>query len=74
VVYKGVFVGMSLSFGALFWWGLRRGHKKAALTPKAGRRALIRFGIGNIFYLAAIGIAFLSATASLLVSALVGIY
>jgi uncharacterized membrane protein len=74
VVYQGVFVGMSLSFGALFWWGLRRGHIKAALTPKAARRALIRFGIGNIFYLAAIGIAFLSATASLIVSGLVGAY
>jgi uncharacterized membrane protein len=74
VVYQGVFVGMSLSFGGLFWWGLRRGHMKVAFTPKGGRRALIRFGIGNIFYLAAIGIAFLSATASLIVSALVGIY
>jgi TMEM175 potassium channel family protein len=74
VVYQGVFVGMSLSFGGLFWWGLRHGHMKVAFTPKGGRRALIRFGIGNIFYLAAIGIAFLSATASLIVSALVGIY
>jgi uncharacterized membrane protein len=74
VIYQGVFVGMSLSFGGLFWWGLRHGHMKVALTPKGGRRALIRFGIGNIFYLAAIGIAFLSATASLIVSALVGIY
>jgi hypothetical protein len=54
VVYQGVFVGMSLSFGGLFWRGLRRGHMKAAFTPKSGRRALIRFGIGNIFYLAAI--------------------
>jgi uncharacterized membrane protein len=74
VVYQGVFVGMSLSFGGLFWWGLRHGHMKVAFTPKGGRRALIRFGIGNIFYLAAIGIAFLSATASLIVSALVGVY
>ncbi|HEX4087624.1 MAG TPA: TMEM175 family protein [Trebonia sp.] len=74
VLYQGVFVGMSLSFGGLLWWGVRRGHMKVAFTPRGGRRVLIRFGIGNVFYLAAIGIAFLSATASLIVSALVGIY
>ena len=38
------------------------------------RRATIRFAIGNVGYLAAIGIAFVSATASLIVSGLVAIY
>jgi hypothetical protein len=65
---------MSLSFAGLFWWGVRRKRMKIAFTPEGARRAMIRFSIGNIAYLAAIGIAFLSATASLIVSALVGIY
>jgi uncharacterized membrane protein len=73
-IYQGVFVGMSLSFAGLFWCGLRHGHMKIPFTPEGSRRALIRFSIGNIGYLAAIGIAFVSATASLLISGLVAIY
>ena len=67
-IYQGVFVGMALSFPVLFWWGIRRGHMKIPLTPEGARRATIRFAIGNVAYLAAIWIAFLSATASLIVS------
>jgi len=73
-IFQGVFVGMSLSFAGLFWWGVRRKRMKIAFTPEGARRAMIRFSIGNIAYLAAIGIAFLSPTASLIVSALVAIY
>jgi uncharacterized membrane protein len=73
-IFQGVFVGMSLSFAALFWWGIRRKRMKIAFTPEGARRATIRFSIGNIAYMAAIGIAFLSATASLIISALVAIY
>jgi hypothetical protein len=65
---------MSLSFAGMFWWGIRHGHMKIAFTPEGARRATIRFGIGNVAYLAAIGIAFASATASLIVSGLVAIY
>jgi len=73
-LYQGVFVGMSLSFAGLFWCGIRRGHTKVAFSPESARRATIRFGIGNVAYLAAIGIAFLSATASLIISGIVAIY
>jgi uncharacterized membrane protein len=73
-IYQGVFVGMSLSFAGLFWCGIRRKRMKIAFTPEGARRATIRFSIGNVAYLAAIGIAFLSATASLIVSGLVAIY
>ena len=73
-IYQGVFVGMSLSFAGLFWCGIRRKRMKIAFTPEGARRATIRFSIGNVAYLAAIGIAFFSATASLIVSGLVGIY
>jgi uncharacterized membrane protein len=73
-IFQGVFVGMSLSFAGLFWWGIRRNHMKIAFTPEGARRATIRFSIGTIAYLAAIGVAFLSATASLIVSGLVALY
>jgi hypothetical protein len=38
------------------------------------RAALVRFAGGNMAYAAALGIAYLSAAASLLVSALVAVY
>ena len=71
-VFQAVFEGMSLSFGLVFWWSIRREHLKIA--PAGTRSAIIRFGAGNVAYAAAIGIAFLSAPASLLVSALVAGY
>lgn len=73
-IFQGVFEGMSLSFAALFRWAIRHDYLKIAFTPEGARRATIRFGIGNVAYLAAIGIAFLSATASLIMSGLVAIY
>jgi len=51
-----------------------RKHLKIALPPSAARTASIRFGVGNPAYLAAIGVAFLSAPASLLISGLVAVY
>jgi uncharacterized membrane protein len=73
-VYQGVFVGMSLAFGLLLWWSIRHRHLANPLTGAAARAALIRFTIGNLAYAAAIGIAYISAPASLLVSALVAVY
>ncbi len=73
-LYEGVFLGMGLAFGVLFWWSIRREHLKAALPPGAVAAAIIRFGIGNIAYLAAVGIAFLSPSAALLISGLVAVY
>jgi TMEM175 potassium channel family protein len=73
-IYQGVFLGMSLAFGGLLWWSLRRGHLTVPLTGSAARTALIRFTIGNLPYAAAIGIAYLSAPASLLLSLLVAVY
>ena len=73
-IYQGVFEGMSISFTVLFWLAIRREHLKIALTPEQARRAAFRFGIGNLFYIAAIGIAFLSPLASLVLSGLVAVY
>jgi len=73
-IYQGVFLGMSMSFGALFWWSIRRSHLKVPLSGAPARAALVRFAGGNIVYAAAIGIAYLSAPVSLLISALVAVY
>jgi uncharacterized membrane protein len=74
VVFQSVFEGMSLSFGLLFWWSIRHEHLKIALTPARARAAVIRFSAGNVAYLVAIAVAFLSAPASLLVRGLVAAY
>ena len=73
-IYQGVFEGMSISFTLLFWRAIRHGHLQVALTPELARRATIRFGIGNLGYIAGIGIAFVSAPASLALSGLVAVY
>ena len=74
VIYQGVFLGMSLAFGTLFWWSIRHRYLAIPLTGAAARTALVRFTIGNVAYAAAIGVAFLRAPASLRVSALIGAY
>lgn len=73
-IYEGIFVGMSLSFGGLLWWAIRHEHLKIALTPEGARRATIRFGIGNLGYLLAVGVAFVNPTASLIISAAIAVY
>jgi uncharacterized membrane protein len=73
-IYEGVFLGMSLAFGALFWWAIHRSHLKVPLSGARARWALVRFGGGNVVYAAAIGIAYLSAPVALLVSGLLAVY
>jgi uncharacterized membrane protein len=73
-IYQGVFEGMSISFTLLFWSAIRGGHLQVALTRDQARRATIRFGIGNLGYILGIGIAFVSAPASLALGGLVAVY
>jgi hypothetical protein len=73
-VFAGAFEGMSIAFGAVFIWSIRRGLLVAALDKAEERRATIRFTIGHVGYLAAIAIAFLSPAAALVISALVAVY
>jgi uncharacterized membrane protein len=73
-LFEGVFEGMSLAFGVLFWWSIRHEHLKIRLTSVAARRATIRFGIGNVAYIVAIGVAFLSPLTAFLISLLVAVY
>jgi uncharacterized membrane protein len=74
VLYQCVFEGMSLSFGLLFWRTVKSGHLRVPLGLADRQRALIRFSIGNLGYIAAIGVAFVSATASLIIAGLVAVY
>lgn len=73
-IYQGVFLCMSVAFGGLFLWSVRHGHMAIPLTGTAARMALVRFTVGNLAYAAAIGVAYLSAPVSLLVSMLVAVY
>ena len=73
-IYQGVFLGMSIAFGGLFWWSIRKAHLTVPLAGSTARTALLRFTIGNLAYAAAIGVAYLSAPASLLMSALIAVY
>jgi uncharacterized membrane protein len=73
-LFQGIFLGMSVGFGALFWWAIKHDYLKIKLTPAAQRTAIIRFTAGGVAYAAAIGVAFLSAPASLLLSGLVAVY
>lgn len=73
-IYQGVFEGMSLAFTLLFWRAIRRTHPVVAFSGPQARQATIRFGIGNLGYIAGIGIAFISAPASLAISGLVAVY
>ena len=73
-LYQGVFEGMSIAFTLLFWRAIRRARQQVAFTPQQARQATIRFGIGNLGYIAGIGVAFVSAPASLAISGLVAVY
>ena len=73
-VFVGVFEGMSIGFVLLFWWAIKHEHLKVKLTPEGARRAAIRFGLGNLGYIAAIGIAFVNPYAALVISLAVAVY
>jgi uncharacterized membrane protein len=73
-LYLGVFEGMSIAFSLLFWRAIRSAHAQVVFTPEQARQATIRFGIGNLGYITGIGIAFVSAPASLAISGLVAVY
>jgi uncharacterized membrane protein len=73
-MFMGAYEGMSIAFVLIFWWSIRHEHMKVPLPPADARRALLRFGVGHVFYIAGIGIAFVSAPATLVISAVVAAY
>jgi uncharacterized membrane protein len=73
-MFMGAFEGMSIAFALIFWWSIRHEHLKVPLPPADARRAMVRFGLGHIGYITGIGVAFVSAPAALVISAVVAAY
>jgi uncharacterized membrane protein len=74
-LYAGVFEAMGLAFAAVFEWILRHDDLLHQAMPGAAKNgARLRFYCGQIFYLIAIAVAFISAPVSVGICALVGIY
>jgi uncharacterized membrane protein len=74
-LYAGVFELMSLSFVPLFEWILRHDECVREPLPAAAKTpARLRFYAGQLPYLIAIGVAFISAPATVIITALVAIY
>jgi uncharacterized membrane protein len=73
-VYAVVLEGMALSFGAIFVWSIRQERRHAPLPVGAARTAILRFSIGSLVYVVAIGAAFVSAWAAIALIALVAVY
>jgi TMEM175 potassium channel family protein len=74
-VYSATMFAMGLSF-SLLWWLLTRDERllHEGVDPRAGRLALRRFALGNVFYLATIGLSFVNATATLAVHGALAVY
>jgi uncharacterized membrane protein len=74
-LYAGVFELMSISFALLFEWILRHDDSMRQPLPAAAKTpARLRFYAGQIPYLIAIAVGFVSAPATVVITALVAIY
>jgi uncharacterized membrane protein len=73
-LYGVVLEGMAISFALMFRWTLGAGRTHNPIPPEAQRKEWLRFSIGSMIYVVAIGIAFISAPASLTVIWLVAVY
>ena len=73
-VFEAVFAGMSLAFGTVFFYVLSRRLLPVPDDPATARTITVRFLIGIVAYLVAIGVAFLSTETALAISALVALY
>ena len=72
-LYASVLLGMAVAFALIFEWALRHGDVGLP-TGATGVGVRLRFGVGNLAYVAAIGIDFLSPLAAFALLFLVGIY
>ncbi len=74
-LYAAVLEGMGLCFAAIFLWSVRADERRhQPLPPGSVRRAVARFTIGNLVYVAAFGLAFWSAPITLVLIAAVAVY
>jgi uncharacterized membrane protein len=74
-VYSATMLAMGLAYATL-WFLITRDANllQQGVDRRQGRAALLRFGLGNVFYLATIGLSFVNATATLAVHAALAIY
>jgi TMEM175 potassium channel family protein len=74
-IYSATMLAIGLTYG-LLWLVItgRRGLLHQHIDAIASRAALRRFGVGNVFYLATIGLSFISAIATLAVHGVLAIY
>jgi uncharacterized membrane protein len=74
-VYSATMLAMALAYSGL-WLVITRDPRllHEQVDPAASRAALVRFGVGNVFYLATVGLAFVNAIATLAVHAALAIY
>ena len=59
-LYCAILEGMAIGFGALFAWSLGDGRRHHPIPSDLQRSAWLRFTIGGLIYILAIGAAFLS--------------
>ena len=74
MLYAGVFLGMSVGFGAIFEWTLHGQRVYQPLPPEQHWAARWRFVSGGLVYAAAIVVAHFSAIASFVIIGLVAVY
>jgi uncharacterized membrane protein len=74
-VYSATMLAMGLAYSGL-WLVITRDARllHEHVDPVASRAALRRFGLGNVFYLATVGLAFVNAIATLAVHAALALY
>lgn len=74
-LYAGTFELMGLGFTAVFEWALREDSRLHRPVPGDAKWAVrARFYGGQVPYLIAVGVAFVSAPAALIITALVAVY
>jgi uncharacterized membrane protein len=74
-VYSAAMLAVGLSFAGV-WLSVTRdaGLLREPFEVSRSRAAILRFGIGNVFYLIAIGLSFVNAVATLTLHALIAVY
>ena len=74
-LYAGAFEAMGLAFTAVFEWTLREDARLHRPVPAAVKwQARTRFYVGQVPYIIAIGVAFISPYAALVITGLVAVY
>ena len=74
VLYAGVFLGMSIGFGAIFEWTLHGARVYQPLPREKHWAARARFVGGGLVYVVAVIVATFNAVASFVLIALVAVY